>query len=135
MSTIQTSSEVTFPRRLLYKDRRFRRMAGCASSTVELLFTCWEYTLCPQEKKKDFTEDSPSALSHCNDSCSSYSWPSGGTPTLFQGTKGHCMWHRKLRLCGCSNDTTRFYIQSPLSSRGATSSLMRRQGERPRWCW
>ena len=46
-----TSSEVTFPRRLLYKDRRFRRMAGCTSSTVELLFTCWECPLCLQEKR------------------------------------------------------------------------------------
>ena len=51
MSTIQTSSEVTFPRRLLYNDWRFRRMAGCTSSAVELLFTCWEYRLCLQEKR------------------------------------------------------------------------------------
>ena len=40
-------------------------------------------------------EDSPSALSLgrlCNDSCSSHSGPSGGTPTLSQASKTSSLW-------------------------------------------
>ena len=137
--TIQTSSEVTqdvhrrqwsvffshagnifFVSKRKEDTTKVRTRFWAFRPLIEFTFSTLQQEVHIQDFRLIWLKILPSALSLwrlCNDSCSSYSWPSGGTPTLSKGTKGHCLWHPKLRLCGCSNETTHFSIQSQLTSR------------------